>query len=1098
MADGVRERRISATENVMRLRRFSPIIAVLLGLCVFPVQAQRGEPALTGYVRDAETGAPLPGANVFIAGTMLGSSADSDGFFSISGLPLGRQEVVASFLGYEAATERVRFDESTAREIDFRLRPRVIEGGAVEVTAFSEKTWKKHFDRFRKFFLGVSRNASQCEILNPEVLDFEVGEDEKERFVVHAHEPLLIENRALGYVLHFMLDEFELREHKRYVKYSGRVGFTEMQPAHEKERKKWEKKRREAYNGSLRHFLSALVRDRLWEEGFLLLSEEESREALYAGVPGNRPAARVSGVKPHEVIEAGDLPYERRLRFPGYLKVVYFKEQPSAQYLKFREYAARRIRTSEDEQVSFIALNRPEAVFTTDGVLEDTYAVTKLGYWYFERVAELLPLEYHPDGWGRGRGRVAGVPGMNLAKALREGVSVAKEEKYEEAVRRLQLVVATDPGFYLDAEGSAAYWLGAAHAALGQMSAAHEAWREGLEGLAEKNMFELRLADAFVRSVFEHRDQTSYEKAAFAYLAILERAGEPLPEADGEIVRRHVAQMLPILTDEERDRVVEGKTGPQLQGLRLRSGSGAFLSTWWRGQDPLPASALNERVAEHLARVAYAVTNFSFDGSPAGFDDRGKAYVRYGPPYAKHSILVDVSRATQVLRENAYPMPGALISPMNEFWTYRHVDDLIYYMFVLRGGRYQEGSPEDLVPEDLMDAHKRRGVGHTDPATLSNPGGIQAPANQVMAEALFELRKSLYAQLALYHPAFERQVEELEYQESDIRATEFGDSRAVSASALSFVNGTEARFELLAREAARRREEEAPRAFSRIDDALEKLPVAHRIARFLDEDGSTRTEVYWSHVPGSLTISKKLRKRTLPSAAPPPERYLVEMVVNLNSEDYRKRVPTGLRYLAEDLPPGAPAPVQMLEVTGGRQPYHLTMQWDEYLTDEQGEEPGRGAYLRTGVARYVNLTPLNGDPFTLEMSDLKPVYIEEEGSIKQLQNADDPTASVPYPFTTLRPDMALGLEFEVYHLAFGEDDRVHYAVEYEVVVDPERRGEKRTSAHTAYSGASTTAKEFIGVDLRELDEGPLRIIVRIIDEVNGRSVERALDFNLER
>ncbi|WP_456425501.1 carboxypeptidase-like regulatory domain-containing protein [Rhodocaloribacter sp.] len=1082
----------------MRLRTFLLFAIFLLLLPALSAEAQRADVVLTGYVRDAETGAPLPGANVFVAGTMLGASTDAEGFFSITGLPLGTLEVVASFLGYDAVTERMRFDEGGTRERTFRLTPRVIESEGIEVTALSEKTWKKHFDRFRKFFLGVSRNASKCEILNPEVLDFEVGEDEDERFVVRAREPLMIENRALGYLLQFVLDEFELRERRHYVKYSGRVGFTEMTPAGEKERKKWEKRRREAYNGSLRHFLTALVRDRLWDEGFMLLSEEKSQESVYAGVPGNRPATRVNGVKPHEVLEAAELPFERRLSFPGYLKVIYFNEQPSAQYLKFREYAARRIRTSEDEQVSYIALNQPDVLITTDGLVEDTYALTKFGYWYFERVAELLPMEYHPDGWGRVRGQVAGVPGMNLERALRKGASAAKEERFEEAVRRLQLVVATDPGFYLDDVGSAAYWLGVAHEALGHMAAAHEAWRSGLDGLAGKQKLELRLADTFVRSVFDHQDQTSYEKASFAYLAILERAGESLSEADAAIVRRHVAQMLPILTDEERERVIEGRPGPLLQGLRLRSGAGDFLSTWWRRQDPLPASALNERVAEHLSRVAYSVKNFAFDGSPDGFDDRGKAYVRYGPPYSKNSILVDVSRATQILRENAYPMPGTLISPMNEFWTYRHVDDLIHYVFVLKGGRYQEASPEDLVPDDLMNAHKRRGVGHTDPATMSNPGGIQAPANQVMAEALYELRKGLYAQLALYHPVYEKQVEELEYQESDIRATKFGDNRSVSASALSFVYSAEAKFDLLAREAVQRREDEAPRAFSRITDALEKLPVESRIARFLEEDGSTRTEVYWSHVPGSLTLSKKQRKRTLPSGAPPPDQYLIEMVVNLNSEDYRRRVPTTLRYLASDLPRGAPAPVQMVEVTGSTTPYHLAMQWDEYLAEGAGDDVSRGAYLRTGVQRYDNLEPLNPDPFTLEMSDLKPVYIEEEGSIVRLLNADDPSASVPFPFTTLRPDMALGLEFEVYHLAFGSDDRVHYTVEYEVVIDPERRGEKRTSAHTAYTGASTTAKEFIGVDLRSIDEGPLRITVRVIDEVNRRTVERSLDFTLER
>ena len=59
-----------------------------------------------------------------------------------------------------------------------------------------------------------------------------------------------------------------------------------------------------------------------------------------------------------------------------------------------------------------------------------------------------------------------------------------------------------------------------------------------------------------------------------------------------------------------------------LQRLQLQPAAGSFLATLWRTQDPLPASALNERVAEHLARVAYSTKNYAFSGGRTGFDDR--------------------------------------------------------------------------------------------------------------------------------------------------------------------------------------------------------------------------------------------------------------------------------------------------------------------------------------------------------------------------------------------------------------------------------------------------------------------------------------------
>ncbi len=50
---------------------------------------------------------------------------------------------------------------------------------------------------------------------------------------------------------------------------------------------------------------------------------------------------------------------------------------------------------------------------------------------------------------------------------------------------------------------------------------------------------------------------------------------EPRSEEDREIVLRHVAQMLPLLTDEERIRVKGKKdAGPLLQRLELQPGAG--------------------------------------------------------------------------------------------------------------------------------------------------------------------------------------------------------------------------------------------------------------------------------------------------------------------------------------------------------------------------------------------------------------------------------------------------------------------------------------------------------------------------------------------
>ena len=45
---------------------------------------------------------------------------------------------------------------------------------------------------------------------------------------------------------------------------------------------------------------------------------------------------------------------------------------------------------------------------------------------------------------------------------------------------------------------------------------------------------------------------------------------------------------------------------------------------WWRTQDPLPASEVNERMMEHVRRVEYALEHYVCITCPVGYDARGK------------------------------------------------------------------------------------------------------------------------------------------------------------------------------------------------------------------------------------------------------------------------------------------------------------------------------------------------------------------------------------------------------------------------------------------------------------------------------------------
>lgn len=81
---------------------FKNCLIVVFLLCILGLNAQKG--SIRGNVYDKETGEPLAYASVFLKGTQLGDVSDIDGFFNISGLPVGEYTLVVSYLGFDTVS----------------------------------------------------------------------------------------------------------------------------------------------------------------------------------------------------------------------------------------------------------------------------------------------------------------------------------------------------------------------------------------------------------------------------------------------------------------------------------------------------------------------------------------------------------------------------------------------------------------------------------------------------------------------------------------------------------------------------------------------------------------------------------------------------------------------------------------------------------------------------------------------------------------------------------------------------------------------------------------------------------------------------------
>ena len=71
---------------------------VVVFLMLFPLMAQGQEGTIEGLIKD-EAGSPIPGANILIKGTSMGTTSDANGMFSIKAS--GSDILVISFIGYK-------------------------------------------------------------------------------------------------------------------------------------------------------------------------------------------------------------------------------------------------------------------------------------------------------------------------------------------------------------------------------------------------------------------------------------------------------------------------------------------------------------------------------------------------------------------------------------------------------------------------------------------------------------------------------------------------------------------------------------------------------------------------------------------------------------------------------------------------------------------------------------------------------------------------------------------------------------------------------------------------------------------------------------
>lgn len=387
------------------LRRLSVLLLVLF---LFPGMAE-GQSRIGGVVLDAGTGAPLPSANVFIDGRARGTSSNSAGRFTLSGLSPGTYKVVASMVGYKPQVATITLDPPSETSdppprIRFELPPQPVELGGVTVKD-SRDEWLERLDRFRDAFFGTAPNADSCSFVNPEVLSFE---ENGSSLIARTEEPLRVRNKALGYELTYHLSKYVVAPDRRIR--LGPVEFDTLEAQSPKQRAAWEDARYEAYTGSYDHFIDALRSGALDEEGFQVRVASPSQ---YAGrfsrktrppiAPPQDPSTPVVR-DASEIYQPADVAGLAILSMPDnsdsstHLEVRYMREKEHPQF--YEQYRTGRSRLPY--QRSWIRFVRDTKALinaeTGDSKRREGLGyIIERGHWgWYETAATSLPASYRP------------------------------------------------------------------------------------------------------------------------------------------------------------------------------------------------------------------------------------------------------------------------------------------------------------------------------------------------------------------------------------------------------------------------------------------------------------------------------------------------------------------------------------------------------------------------------------------------------------------------------------------------------------------------------------------------------------------------------
>lgn len=349
---------------------------------------------IEGQVTNAETGEPIPGAEVWIESTTINAKTDHSGAYSFR-IPRGYYTILArqedKFHNYVSRDLNLDPDVWSNQTVNFELDETSGVGGSY--SAYDEERHRIAVETFTKHYINdeiLEADGLKCSLQNPEDLRFSDGEEG----VINVNGPveLKIQNHDLGYNITVLMEDYISKDYGEILGMEAKADylFEEMIPENAKQAALWESNRQKYFKGSFRHFLIAMISDKspltFGYRVFLGQSVTSTSAMAFTETTVNDIEAEKSTflLSPLETNGAYILRFSDELRVENIERGIYDPHNIMGL-------------DSYPQETSWVSLVGQSAEFSRNGLVKNPDKISLRGVWRYTPVCKMLPKDYLPQ-----------------------------------------------------------------------------------------------------------------------------------------------------------------------------------------------------------------------------------------------------------------------------------------------------------------------------------------------------------------------------------------------------------------------------------------------------------------------------------------------------------------------------------------------------------------------------------------------------------------------------------------------------------------------------------------------------------------------------